>query len=172
VYLRNFYPGLLFNLANILIIIAGNCDDVGKFSSHSPQNSVAGDFGRETNVSKKKKRHTTAEIATKLAEAAALGSQGRTQREIAQALGVSVMTFHRWRKAQPQGLQARASAGSEPRRIVPIANLSESQRRGRIAELQLENTRLRRLVTDLLLEKMRIEDDAERYRGGPTLKKA
>jgi putative transposase len=123
-------------------------------------------------VSKKKKRHTPAEIATKLGEAAALGSQGRTQREIAQALGVSVMTFHRWRKAQPQGLQARASSGPEPRRIVPIANLSESQRRGRIAELQLENTRLRRLVTDLLLEKMRIEDDAERYHGGAALKKA
>lgn len=177
VYFRNFYPGLLFNLANMLIINIGNCDDVGKFSSRSPKNSVAGDFGRETKVSKKKKRHTAAEIATKLGEAAVLGSQGRTQREIAQALGVSVMTFHRWRKAQPQGLQARA-AGPEPRRIVPIANLSESpnlsesQRRGRVAELQLENTRLRRLVTDLLLEKMRIEDDAERYRGGATLKKA
>ena len=123
-------------------------------------------------MSKKKKRHTHAEITTKLGEAATFTAQGRTQREIAQALGVSVMTFHRWRKAQPQGLQPRDSSQPEPRRIVPIANLSESQRRGRIAELQLENTRLRRLVTDLLLEKMRIEDDAERYRGGAVLKKA
>lgn len=123
-------------------------------------------------MSKKKKRHTQAEIATKLGEAATLTAEGRTQREIAQALGVSVMTFHRWRKAQPQMLQSRVPVGPEPRRIIPIPNLSEAQRRGRVADLQLENTRLRRLVTDLLLEKMRIEDDADRYRGGAALKKA
>jgi putative transposase len=123
-------------------------------------------------VSKKKKRHTQAEIATKLGEAAALKAEGRTQREIAQALGVSVMTFHRWRKAQPQMPQSRDPVHPEPRRIIPIANLSETQRRGRIAELQLENTRLRRLVTDLLLEKMRIEDEADRFRGAAALKKA
>jgi putative transposase len=123
-------------------------------------------------MSRKKKRHSSAEIATKLDEAATLGAQGRNQREIAQALGVSVMTFHRWRKANPQTLLSRASSEPEARRIVPISNLSESQRRGRIAELQLENSRLRRLVTDLLLEKMRIEDDAERYRGDAALKKA
>jgi putative transposase len=123
-------------------------------------------------VSKKKKRHTSAEIAVKLDEAAALGAAGRTQREIAQALGVSVMTFHRWRKAQPQKSLPRGSNQPEPRRIVPIANLTESQRRGRVAELQLENSRLRRLVTDLLLEKMRIEDEAERYTGGAAIKKA
>ena len=123
-------------------------------------------------MSKKKKRHTQSEIATKLGEAAALKAEGRTQREIAQALGVSVMTFHRWRKAQPQMPQSRDPVQPEPRRIIPIANLSEAQRRGRIAELQLENTRLRRLVTDLLLEKMRVEDDGDRYRGGVALKNA
>jgi hypothetical protein len=123
-------------------------------------------------VSKKKKRHTQAEIAAKLGEAAAFVAEGRTQREIAQSLGVSVMTFHRWRKAQPQMLQSRVLVEPEPRRIIPIANISESQRRGRIAELQLENTRLRRLVTDLLLEKMRIEDDADGFRGAAALKKA
>ena len=123
-------------------------------------------------MSRRKKRHTSAEIAAKLGEAATLGAEGHTQREISQALGVSVMTFHRWRKAQPEMLKSRVPAEPEPRRIIPIANHSEAQRRGRIAELQLENTRLRRLVTDLLLEKMRIEDDAERYRGGAALKKA
>jgi putative transposase len=123
-------------------------------------------------VSKKKKRHTQAEIAAKLGEAAAYVAEGRTQREIAQSLGVSVMTFHRWRKAQPQMLQSRVPVEPGPRRIIPIANLSEAQRRGRVADLQLENTRLRRLVTDLLLEKMRIEDDAERYRSAGALKKA
>jgi len=123
-------------------------------------------------VPRKKKRHTSAEIATKLGEAATLGAEGRNQREIAQALGVSVMTFHRWRKAQPQGSQSSASSEPERRRIVPIGNLSESQRRGRMAELQLENSRLRRLVTDLLLEKMRIEDEAGRYRSDAAMKKA
>jgi putative transposase len=123
-------------------------------------------------MSRKKKRHSSAEIVTKLDEAATLGAQGRNQREIAQALGVSVMTFHRWRKAHPQTMLSRARSEPETRRIVPVPNLTESQRRGRIAELQLENSRLRRLVTDLLLEKMRIEDEAERYRGDAALKKA
>ena len=123
-------------------------------------------------MSKKKKRHTQAEIAAKLGEAATFAAEGRTQREIAQTLGVSVMTFHRWRKAQPQMLKSQVPVEPEPRRIIPIANLSEAQRRSRIADLQLENTRLRRLVTDLLLEKMRIEDDADRFRGGAALKKA
>jgi putative transposase len=133
---------------------------------------LGGGFREGEQMSRKKKRHTSAEITTKLDEAATLGAQGRNQREIAQALGVSVMTFHRWRKAHPQTLLARASSEPQTRRIVPVPNLSESQRRGRIAELQLENSRLRRLVTDLLLEKMRIEDEAERYRGDAALKKA
>jgi hypothetical protein len=34
----------------------------------------------------------------------------------------------------------------------------------RIAELQLENSRLRRVVTDLLLEKIRLEEVAERQK--------
>jgi hypothetical protein len=34
----------------------------------------------------------------------------------------------------------------------------------RIAELQLENSRLRRLVTDLLLEKIKLEEAAERQK--------
>jgi putative transposase len=123
-------------------------------------------------MSKKKKWHTSSEIASKLGEAATLGAQGHTQRVIAQALGISVMTFHRWRKAHPQTLLSGTSSKPEARRIVPISNFSESQRRGGIAELQLENSRLRRLVTDLLLEKMRIADDAERYRGDAALKKA
>jgi putative transposase len=146
---------------------------VNPIHSHS---GVGGLGGGQTiggsEMSKKKKWHTSSEIASKLGEAATLGAKGHTQREIAQALGVSVMTFHRWRKAHAETLLSRASSEPEVRRIVPIPNFSDSQRRGRIAELQLENSRLRRLVTDLLLEKMRIEDDAERYRGDTALKKA
>jgi len=100
----------------------------------------------------KKKRHSRVEIASKLAQANDLATQGKLQREIARTLGVSVMTLHRWRKALPgprRGLVATHEAG-EPYRM----------RRGgdQIAELQLENSQLRRLVTDLLLEKIKLEE--------------
>jgi transposase len=49
----------------------------------------------------KKKRHSSVEIATKLAQATDLATQGKSQREIAHTLGVSVMTLHRWRKVPP-----------------------------------------------------------------------
>ena len=49
----------------------------------------------------KKKRHSRVEIATKLAQANDLATQGKPQSQIARRLGVSVMTLHRWRKAPP-----------------------------------------------------------------------
>jgi hypothetical protein len=99
-----------------------------------------------------RKRHSRAEIASKLAQANGLATQGRLQSEIARALGVSVMTLHRWRKAPP---------GSHP---VHEADQAAGMRDlgDRIAELQLENSRLRRLVTDLLLEKVKLEETAQR----------
>ena len=90
------------------------------------------------------KRHSRAEIATKLAQANDLATRGKLQSEIARTLGVSIMTLHRWRKAPPPGA------------IDP-----DRTRGGRIAEVQLENSRLRRLVTDLLLEKIRLEEAAQ-----------
>ena len=45
------------------------------------------------------KRHSRVEIASKLAQANDLATQGKLQSEIARTLGVSVMTLHRWRKA-------------------------------------------------------------------------
>jgi putative transposase len=96
----------------------------------------------------KKKRHSRVEIATKLAQATDLATQGKSQREIAHTLGVSVMTLHRWRKV-PHGPQPAFVA------------THEAGGRDRIAELQLENLRLRRLVTDLLLEKIRLEEAAQ-----------
>jgi transposase-like protein len=49
----------------------------------------------------KKKKHSAVEIASKLAQANDLATQGKLQSEIARTLGVSVMTLHRWRKAPP-----------------------------------------------------------------------
>src|SRR5262249_36110466 len=93
----------------------------------------------------KKKRHSRVEIATKLAQANDLATQGKLQSEIARALRVSGMTLHRWRQASSQ--PARTASGGH-----------------RLAELQLENSRLRRLVTDLLLEKIRLEEAAQRQK--------
>jgi transposase-like protein len=109
-------------------------------------------------MANKKTRYSRAEIATKLAQANELATQGKSQSEIARTLGVSVMTLHRWRKAPP---------GPQPA-LVAIPEAREADRtRGaddRIAELQLENSRLRRVVTDLLLEKIRLEEVAERQK--------
>src|SRR5215467_7931598 len=113
---------------------------------------LAIDEDRRANEMAKKKRHSRVEIATKLALANGLATQGKLQSDIARTLGVSVMTLYRWRKAPP-GAQPAHETG-EP-----------GQTRGggdRIAELQLENSRLRRLVTDLLLEKVKLEEAAQR----------
>jgi hypothetical protein len=58
-------------------------------------------------------------------------------------LGVTVMTYHRWRKARA----VQAATHTPP--IMPHDS-------ARVRALQLENSRLRRLVTDLLLEKMHL----------------
>ena len=44
------------------------------------------------------RRHDSQEISDKLAQADQLAAKGKTQREISKALGVSVMTYHRWKK--------------------------------------------------------------------------
>jgi putative transposase len=75
--------------------------------------------------------------------------------EIARTLGVNVMTLHRWRKAPP---------GLQPALVAPHEASRPDRTRGggdQIAELQLENSRLRRLLTDLLLEKIKIEEAAQ-----------
>jgi putative transposase len=108
--------------------------------------------GREQVAMAKKKRHSRVEIASKLAQANDLATQGKLQSEIARTLGVSVMTLHRWRKAPP---------GPQPA-FVATHEAGQPDRTGgggdRIAELQLENSRLRRLVTDLLLEKIKLDE--------------
>ena len=107
----------------------------------------------------KKKRHGAAEIASKLLEADALAAKGQTQTEIAKALGISVMTIHRWRKMRERHLPRSRSEALHVIDQPIIGNIaSETGSLSRLAQLQLENTRLRKLVTDLLLEKMKLED--------------
>ena len=103
----------------------------------------------------KARRHSPAEISAKLEQAEALAANGRVQSEIAKALGVSVMTLHRWRKLDNPGAS------------TPLATLEVSPgvRKGReqadlVAALQMENRHLRKIVTDLLLEKIKLEETA------------
>src|SRR5262245_38909709 len=95
--------------------------------------------GRMRTTMAKKKRHSRVEIASKLAQANDLATQGKLQSEIARTLGVSIMTLHRWRKAPPAPQPV----------FVAMHDAGQPDRMGggvdRIAELQLENSRLRRL---------------------------
>ena len=106
---------------------------------------------RSTSMARKKK-HSSTEIASKLTQADQMAAQGKHQVEIARALDVSVMTLHRWRKLSPEENTAPV-ATDRP------GQFAQSQVQGdRIAELQLENSRLRQLLTDLLLERMKLEE--------------
>ena len=99
-----------------------------------------------------KKRHSKTEISAKLAQANLLAQEGKRQGDIARALEISVMTFHRWRKAQTQH-NITLSPG-----VRKVEQSSGPDQFERIAALELENSHLRRLVTDLLLEKIELEE--------------
>jgi putative transposase len=101
-----------------------------------------------------RKKHSKTEIAAKLVQADDLAREGILQREIARTLGVSMMTLHRWRKIRPEN--ATPASAEEVARFQE--ELGSTQR---LVELELENSRLRRLVTDLLLEKMQLEEAAQ-----------
>jgi putative transposase len=103
----------------------------------------------------KARRHSPAEISAKLEQAEALAAEGRVQSEIAKTLGVSVMTLHRWRKLDHLG----ASVPSEALDVGPGVRKGREQA-DLVATLQMENRHLRKIVTDLLLEKIRLEEAA------------
>jgi putative transposase len=73
------------------------------------------------------------EIIAKLREADVLLGQGKKVAEVVKALGVSEVTYYRWRQE--------------------YAGMSVSQAR-RLKELEKENTRLRKAVADLTLDKL------------------
>jgi putative transposase len=113
------------------------------------------------------KKHSHQEILLKLDQAAELARAGKSQVEVCQELGISVMTFHRWRK-----LPAIARVGEAAPAIVPAQStrsdaahdddnlLSQREMARLLEELTIENRRLRKIVTDLLLEKSRLEEAA------------
>ena len=104
------------------------------------------------------KRHVSGEISAKLAQANELAAKGKTQREISKALGVSIMTYHRWKKTQnlSDGSDEVKGRGETQ---APLSNSSDASSTETIKRLELENSRLRRLVTDMLLDKLKLEEE-------------
>ena len=80
-----------------------------------------------------RKRHTAEEIVAKLRQAELLSSQGRSMADAVRVIGVTEATYYRWRQ-EFGGLK-----GDQVRRLK---------------ELEAENTRLRRAVSDLTVEKL------------------
>jgi transposase-like protein len=91
-----------------------------------------------------RKKHSREEIATKLSKADELHERGKTRAEIARTLGISDMTYHRWRKTRTQ-LRLNGTR---------VPELPQSM----VEELRWENKRLRQLLADLSLEKLKLEE--------------
>jgi putative transposase len=116
-------------------------------------------------------KHSRAEIAAKLRQANELATQGKRRSEILRALGISSMTYHRWRKDRSSASQppepraplaaSDASPAGGPSKIdaASFTALSPREQISAFQELQRENVRLRELFTDALLEKIRLEEE-------------
>ena len=86
-----------------------------------------------------KTRHTAEEIVAKLRQVDVLMAQGRTVAEAIRQIGVTEVTYYRWRN-EYGGLK--------------------SDQVKRLKELEMENARLRRAVSDLTLEKLILKEAA------------
>ena len=105
------------------------------------------------------KRHDLQEISTKLRLADDMIRHGKSQKDACKSLGISVMTFHRWRKlATSAEALPPVSLAIEESGMAANPTPHSSQ----IDDLKLENHRLRRIVSDLLLEKMKVQEALDR----------
>ena len=86
-----------------------------------------------------RKRHSAEEIVTKLRQVDVLSSQGRSVADAIRSIGVTEVTYYRWR-SEYGGLK--------------------SDQVKRLKELETENSRLRRAVSDLTLDKMILAEAA------------
>jgi putative transposase len=80
-----------------------------------------------------RKRHKAEEIVAKLRQVEVLSVQDQSVAEAIRSIGVTEVTYYRWR-SEYGGLK-----GDQVKRLK---------------ELEAENTRLRRAVSDLMLEKL------------------
>jgi transposase-like protein len=85
----------------------------------------------------KRKRHTPEQIIRKLREADQWLAEGKSTAEVCQRLEVAEQTYYRWRN-QFGGMKANDMK--------------------RLKELETENTRLKKLVADLSLDKRILEE--------------
>jgi putative transposase len=86
-----------------------------------------------------RKHHKPEEIVAKLRQVDVLTSQGRSVADLIRAIGVTEVTYYRWRQE--------------------YGGLKSDQVR-RMKDLEAENTRLRRAVSDLTLDKMILAEAA------------
>jgi putative transposase len=86
-----------------------------------------------------RKRHKAEEIVAKLRQVEVLSAQGQSVAEAIRSIGVTEVTYYRWR-SEYGGLK-----GDQVKRLK---------------ELEAENTRLRRAVSDLTLEKLILKEAA------------
>jgi transposase-like protein len=86
-----------------------------------------------------RKRHKPEEIVAKLRQVDVLASQGRSVAEAIRSIGVTEVTYYRWRQ-EYGGLK--------------------SDQVKRLKDLEAENARLRRAVSDLTLEKLILKEAA------------
>ena len=86
-----------------------------------------------------RKRHTAEEIVSKLRQVDVLMAQGKPVADAVRAIGVTEVTYYRWRN-EFGGLK-----GDQVKRLK---------------ELEAENTRLRRAISDLTLDKLILQEAA------------
>jgi putative transposase len=86
-----------------------------------------------------RKRHTAEEIVSKLRQVDVLMAQGRPVADAVRAIAVTEVTYYRWRN-EYGGLK-----GDQVKRLK---------------ELESENTRLRRAISDLTLDKLILQEAA------------
>jgi transposase-like protein len=87
-----------------------------------------------------KKRYTPEEIVTKLRQVDVLVSQGNRMAEAIRQIGVSEVSYYRWRQ-EYGGLK--------------------TEQVKRLKDLETENARLRRAISDLTLDKLILQEAAK-----------
>ena len=86
-----------------------------------------------------RKRHKPEEIVTKLRQVDVLVSQGQSVADAIRQIGVTEVTYYRWRQE--------------------FGGLKSDQVK-RLKNLEAENTRLRRAISDLTLDKLILQEAA------------
>ena len=87
-----------------------------------------------------RKRHKPEEIVAKLRQVDVLVSQGQSQADAVRSIGVTEVTYYRWRQE--------------------YGGLKTDQVK-RLKDLETENARLRKAISDLTLDKLILQESAK-----------